>query len=105
MVKMIDNNEFIDKVENTKGVVVVDFFATWCGPCKMLAPVLDKVSNSMRGKVNFFKIDVDRSIDIAERYNIAAIPTMIIFKDGVQMENLAGFMPEQNITNKVKAYL
>ncbi|EKQ50859.1 MULTISPECIES: thioredoxin [unclassified Clostridium] len=105
MVRIINDREFFYEVENTRGVVVVDFFATWCGPCKMLAPVLDKVSNNMRGKANFFKIDVDQNMRIVEKYNIATVPTMIIFKDGIQMENLAGFMPEQNITNKVKSYL
>lgn len=105
MAKVIDSNEFVSKVENTKGVVVVDFFATWCGPCKMLAPVFEGVSNNMGDKARFFKIDIDQSSNIAQKYRIAAVPTMIIFKDGVPVENLAGFMPAQNITNKVNAYL
>ena len=105
MVKVINGNEFIEHVENTKGVVVVDFFATWCGPCKMLAPVFEGVSSKMGDKANFFKVDIDKNGNIAQKYRIYAVPTMIIFKDGVPVENLAGFMPEQNITNKVKAYL
>ena len=105
MVKVINGNEFVENVENTKGVVVVDFFATWCGPCKMLAPVFEGVSNKMGDKAKFFKVDIDENSNIAQKYRIAAVPTMIIFKDGVPVENLAGFMPEQNITNKVNAYL
>ncbi|SFD00115.1 thioredoxin [Clostridium uliginosum] len=105
MAKVINGNEFVNEVENTKGVVVVDFFADWCGPCKMLAPVFEGVSNNMGDKAKFFKIDVDESRNIAQKYKIAAVPTMIIFKDGVPVENLAGFMPEQNIVSKVKAYL
>lgn len=105
MAKVIDSNEFIEKVENTKGVVVVDFFATWCGPCKMLAPVFEGVSNEMGDKAKFFKLDIDESGNIAEKYRIAAVPTMIIFKDGIPVENLAGFMPKENIATKVKAHL
>jgi len=105
MVKVINGNEFVEHVENTKGVVVVDFSATWCGPCKMLGPVFEGVSNKMGDKAKFFKVDVDESRNIAQKYRISAVPTMIIFKDGVPVENLAGFMPEQNITNKVNAYL
>ncbi len=105
MAKIINSSEFIEKVENTKGVVVVDFFATWCGPCKMLGPVFEKVSNEIGDRAKFFKIDVDESGYIAQKYGVAAIPTMIIFKDGVPVENLAGFMPKENIRNKVDAYL
>lgn len=105
MAKVINSNEFVDKVENTKGIVVVDFFATWCGPCKMLAPVFDGVSNEMGDKAKFFKLDIDEGGRIAQKYGISAVPTMIIFKDGVPVENLAGFMPRENITNKLKVYL
>ena len=105
MARIISSNEFIEKVENSQGVVVVDFFATWCGPCKMLAPVFEGVSSKMRDKAEFFKIDIDKSMNIAQKYGIAAVPTMIIFKNGVPVENLAGFMPEQNIASKVKAYI
>jgi thioredoxin 1 len=105
MAKVINSNEFIEKVENTKGIVVVDFFATWCGPCKMLAPVFEGISKEMGDKAKFFKLDVDEGGRIAQKYGIAAVPTMIIFKDGVPVENLAGFMPRENITRKVRAYL
>ena len=105
MVKLLKGNEFTEHVENTKGIVVVDFSATWCGPCKMLGPVFEGVSNKMEDKAKFFKVDIDENNKLAQKYRIAAVPTMIIFKDGVPVENLAGFMPEQNITNKVNVYL
>ena len=105
MASIINSNEFIEKVENTKGVVVVNFFATWCGPCKMLGPVFEGVSNEMGDKAKFFKLDVDESGNIANKYGISAVPTMIIFKDGSPVENLAGFMPKENIINKVNAHL
>lgn len=105
MAKIINSNEFIENVENINGVVVVDFFATWCGPCKMLGPVFEGVSNEMGDKAKFFKVDVDESGRIADKYGISAVPTMIIFKDGIPVENLAGFMPKDNIINKVNAHL
>jgi len=105
MVNVIKSNEFVEKVENSKGVVVVDFSATWCGPCKMLTPVFHAASNKIGDKAKFFKLDIDESRSVAQKYKISAVPTMIIFKNGVPVENLAGFMPEQNITNKVNAHL
>lgn len=105
MAKIINSDEFMENVENAKGVVVVDFFATWCGPCKMLGPVFEGASNEMVDKAKFFKLDVDESGNVADKYDISAVPTMIIFKDGVPVENLAGFMPKDNIINKVNAHL
>lgn len=105
MAKIINSNEFIENVEKAKGVVVVDFFATWCGPCKMLGPVFEGVSNEMGNKAKFFKLDVDESGDIANKYGISAVPTMIIFRDGAPVENMAGFMPKDNIINKVNSHL
>ncbi len=105
MARVINSREFVENVENTKGVVVVDFFTTWCGPCKMLSQVFERVSNEMGDKARFFKMNVDESSNIARKYGVAAVPMMIIFKDGHPVENLAGFMPKENITNKVKSHL
>lgn len=105
MAKIINSKEFMENVENTKGVVVVDFFANWCAPCKMLAPIFEEVSNEFDDKAKLFKLDVDESGEVAQKYGVFSIPTMIIFKDGKAVENLTGFMPKENITNKLKAYL
>ena len=105
MTTIINSNEFFQNVENTKGVAVVDFFATWCGPCKMLAPVFEGVSNELGDKAKFFKVDVDICGDVAQKYGISAVPTMIIFKDGAVVEKLAGFMPKENILSKVREHL
>ena len=79
MVKIVNSNEFTNEIK--EGVVFVDFFATWCGPCKMLSPIVDEVSNEIKD-VKFIKVDVDTSNDIASKYNIMSIPTLMIFKDG-----------------------
>ena len=85
--------------------VLVDFFATWCGPCKMLTPVLESVANKLDGKVKIVKVDVDESPDLAQRYGIMSVPTMILFKKGQQTAAFSGYMPEamlmQNIESKL----
>ena len=73
------------------GVVVVDFFADWCGPCRMLGPVLEELSNS-RSDVKVVKINVDKDEDLARKYGVMSIPALYLFKDGVQIDSRVGFM-------------
>lgn len=86
--------EFEKEVKS--GLVLVDFFATWCGPCKMLAPVLEEVSNE-QAKAKIVKLDVDLAGQVAARYEVMAVPTMILFKDGKPVGKLVGFAPKQQI--------
>ena len=86
------------------GKVLVDFFATWCGPCKMLAPVFEELSGEM-DNVNFFKVDVDQALDIARKYAITTVPTMMIFKDGEVVDKMIGFLPKEHIKAKIEAQL
>ena len=104
MVKHINKDEFEKEVINEEGVVVVDFFATWCGPCKMLAPVFESLGNEM-DDAKFIKVDIDQSLEIAQKFNISTVPTMMIFKDGKPVESLVGFMPKEAIKSKVKSHL
>ena len=101
--KIVDNNEFRSEIES--GITVVDFFATWCGPCKMLAPVLEGLSGEMEGKANFIKVDIDQSLDLANEFKIASVPTMLIFKDGQKVEQLLGFLPKEKIQQAIEANL
>lgn len=101
--KIVNSAEFRDEIKN--GVVLVDFFATWCGPCKMLAPVLEQVSEEMAGKVNVIKVDIDQSPDLADEFKIASVPTMMVFKDGVKVDMLVGFLPKDRITEVIKSHL
>lgn len=105
MAKIINTSDFVENVENTKGVVVVDFFATWCGPCKMLSPVLEGLSGEMEGKAKFIKVDIDQSLDLANEFQISSVPTMIIFKDGQKAEQLIGFLPKEKIQQAIESNL
>lgn len=103
MVKIIKENEF--KNEINEGIVVVDFFATWCSPCKMLAPIIDGLAEDMAGKVKFVKVDVDECGAIANEYNITNIPAVAIFKDGEKQDMLVGFSPRDVLSEKVESYI
>lgn len=105
MAKVINTSEFRSSVESSKGVVVVDFFATWCGPCNMLAPVFEELGEEMKDEARFLKIDIDQSLEIAQQFDVSTVPTMIIFKDGEAVERLVGFMPKNKIEMKVKSHL
>ncbi|NSB16906.1 thioredoxin [Clostridium beijerinckii] len=101
--KIVDTNEFKNEIES--GVTVVDFFATWCGPCKMLSPVLEGLSAEMEGKAKFIKVDIDQSLDLANEFQISSVPTMIIFKDGQKAEQLIGFLPKEKIQQAIESNL
>lgn len=76
------------------GTVLVDFFATWCGPCKMLTPVMEELSAEYEGKLEFVKVDVDESHAVAEKFGIMSIPTVILFKDGNPVGKFMGYQPK-----------
>ncbi|MEG1312283.1 MAG: thioredoxin [Romboutsia sp.] len=105
MANILSTNEFIANVEGGDGVYVIDFFATWCGPCKMLAPVFDEVASDMGSQIDFGKVDIDRSLDIARKYDVSTVPTMIVFKGGEPVEKIIGFMPKESLITKLKSYV
>lgn len=94
-------NENYDEIVNG-GLVVVDFFATWCGPCKMLSPVLEDVSKDMNIKI--VKVDIDDHLDIAKRFGIMSVPTLLVYKNGNVVDKLVGFMPKEYIEDKLSNY-
>lgn len=102
--KIIQSDEF-DKVISESKPTIVDFFATWCGPCKMLSPILEKVEESSNGDFTIVKVDVDESYDIAKRYGIMSVPTMIIFKDGEEQEKIVGLRQKNQIEEAVRNYI
>ncbi|MBC8060321.1 MAG: thioredoxin [Clostridiaceae bacterium] len=103
MARVIESGQFQNEVAD--GVIIVDFFATWCGPCKMLSPVFEELGLEMEGKVKFIKIDVDKSPDIASKYSVSTIPTMLILKNGEKQDAMVGFLPKEVIKEKIEKYL
>ena len=103
MAKIVGSNEFNNEVKD--GVVIVDFFADWCGPCKMLAPIFEEVGNEMEGKAKFIKVNVDEARDIADKFRISTIPTMIVLKNEEKKEVSVGFMPKEKIKEMVEKHL
>lgn len=102
--KMITSVQEFDEVIQS-GTVLVDFFATWCGPCKMLTPVLEELAEEMEGKATIVKVDVDELGDIAARYRIMSIPTLFVFKDGELKEKVVGFQPKSALVKLIERNL
>ena len=102
-VTAIDKNVFNDKIKD--GVSFVDFYADWCMPCKMLAPIVDEVSEDFDGKVNFYKVNIDENPEIAAKYGIMSIPTVIAFKNGEAVEKSVGLVNKDTLNNIINKAL
>jgi thioredoxin 1 len=93
----INEADFGEKVINSSTPALVDFWAEWCGPCKMLAPVLEELSNDNQGKINIFKVNVDHNQQLAVQFNIRSIPTLLFFKDGQVQEQVVGLKSKSDL--------
>ncbi len=97
MVKKVNSQEFRDEAMKAEAAVV-DFNATWCGPCRMLAPVLEDISDKYEGRVSFYSVDVDESPDLAMQYRVNSVPCLVFLKDGNFTDQSIGFRPEPQLT-------
>lgn len=98
MTKIINTKEqFTEEVLNNKGLVLVDFYATWCGPCMMLAPTIDEISEEYKDKVEVVKVNIDDNQELAIKYNIMSIPTLALFKEGNLENMLIGLRSKEEI--------
>ena len=97
---MINTAEFKKEVLDHKGNVFVDFYADWCGPCKMTEPIIDELSTEMKD-VKFVKIDVDKNADLAAQYSVFSIPTFIVFKNGQPANQFVGAMGKESFINEI----
>ena len=104
MAKIATNTSFDGLLQSEK-LVIVDFWATWCGPCRMLSPLLDEVEEEMADKIEVVKVNVDDAEEIAMRYRIMSIPTLIFFKNGRMVDRSVGAMPKSQLVEKINANL
>lgn len=104
MVIHVKENNFNDEVINFEGVSVVDFWADWCGPCKMIAPIFEELSAEITN-AKFAKVNVDENPSLANTYRIASIPTILIIKNGAPVETLVGFMPLPKLKEAIEKHL
>lgn len=98
----IDNSNFQSDVLGSSEPVVVDFWAEWCGPCKMISPALEEISEEMDGKVKIAKVNVDENQDLAVQYGVRSIPMLLMFKDGEIADQMIGAAPKARLTDWIK---
>jgi len=101
----VDDSTFDQIVLQAKMPVLVDFWATWCAPCRMVAPIIDELAEEYSGRISFAKVDVDHNSRIATRYNIMSIPTLLIFKKGEPVSHLVGYKPKEELKRTLDAVL
>lgn len=103
-VEKIAEADFHSVVEESEQPVVVDFFATWCGPCRVIAPILDELATAYEGKVKFVKVDIDEAPGIAEKFAITGVPTLLVVKNGEEADRKVGAHPKPTLEAWVKGY-
>jgi thioredoxin 1 len=102
---VLTDTNFEQLVEQRKGVALVDFWAEWCGPCKMIAPIVEQIAEENGDKMLVGKLDVDANGETAMRFGVMSIPTLILFKDGEPVERLVGYRPKEQLMAKIRPYL
>ena len=102
-VKLIQEQQFQAEVSRAAGPVVVDFFATWCGPCKALSPILDSLAEPLTNRVKFVKVDVDRAAKLAQRFEVEGVPTLLFFKDGQVVDKMVGLPTRDALQQRLES--
>jgi len=101
----LTDDNFDEQIKKMSGPVLVDFWAAWCGPCKMIAPSLEQLAGEMAGRATVAKVNVDENGDVANRFGIRSIPTLIIFKEGRVVDQIVGALPKEQIRRMVEKHL
>ncbi|HMC54321.1 MAG TPA: thioredoxin [Gemmatimonadaceae bacterium] len=100
----VTDDTFETEIEKHDGLAIVDFWATWCGPCRMIAPILDQLATEYNGKVKVAKVDVDTNIRTATRFNVRSIPMLLFFKNGKVVDQIVGAVPRNHIETKLQQH-
>ena len=101
----VTDETFEQEVEQAEGVAMVDFWAAWCGPCRLVGPIVDELAREYAGQVKVAKLDVDASQRTAMKFGIRSIPSILIFKDGQLVDSVVGAVPKQHLEQKLKQHL
>jgi thioredoxin 1 len=104
-IEELSDATFETEVVNTSGIVLVDFGAEWCHPCKQLDPIVEELAEEWQESVTVRKVDIDANVDSAMRYGVMGVPTLILFKDGVPVERLTGYVPKKRILDKFSPHI
>lgn len=101
----ITDDNFATEIEGADGVSIVDFWAAWCGPCRMVAPIVEQLATDYEGKLKVGKLDVDANVRTASRFNVRSIPSILFFKDGKLVDTVVGAVPKPVLERKLQQYL
>ena len=101
----VTDSTFQTEVLSSSQPVLVDFWATWCGPCRMVAPIVEEIANENNGKLKVAKVDVDANPQTAQQFGVMSIPTLIVFKGGQPVERLVGYMPKAKLLQALSPHL
>ena len=104
-IETLTDATFDENVKASDVPVLVDFWAEWCGPCKMITPVLEEIADEQAGKVRIAKLNIDDNLDVTRRFDVMSIPTLILFKDGEPAARLIGAKPKAALLEEISAYL
>jgi thioredoxin 1 len=105
LVREVTDENFSEEVEQSQGLAMVDFWAAWCGPCRIVSPLVAELAEEYEGQVKVASLDVDGSQATAMRFNIRSIPSILIFKDGQHVDTVIGAVPKQHLEQKIRKHL
>ncbi|MCX8103744.1 MAG: thioredoxin [Candidatus Bipolaricaulota bacterium] len=105
MVMYVSDSTFTKEVLQSSQPVLVDFYADWCGPCRAIAPIVEEIAHELSNRLKVVKLDVDQNQEIAMQYGVQSIPTLLLFKNGKEIERLIGYMSKSKLLSKIEPHL